>query len=396
MEGIDKIRKVDGRPAYDRSMTDLVWGFNHRQLKVPEMPLSDTDGFSFYTRPELNLSYDNIKNVPEFDFLHKGGPYSMGAVIRAYLDPISSADPSCEAYTPLVDPQNPFIPILTNLINDFSGAPDIENPYWSSDPGRFDEQYLIPNGISGVYNIWESNATFRNVRGDPITALFFVWVTYINRVAENSMKPWFRNLVEDEMDSFTRHYRFITDETRTRFTKNMCSIASLPTGSTIGSSFDQNSQRPYTEANKEVAVPFVNIGAYYLSTRVVDDFNTTVINFNSGMKPSSDGVISRMRRLSRSELKLFNWRGVPRLKEDQTIEWYVSDDTYEQLMREYILENPNDQVANNNLRKIINNNLVDINESHIASLRKAMYKDIAGRRAEEALAADGVDNEQTA
>lgn len=377
MKDIDKILNQGGKSSFNRVLTDLVWGFNHRNVGLVGLENDDTQGLYLLTRPELNLSYDNLKNVPEFDFLYKGGPYSMGAVIRAYLDPISS-QPGGEAYTPLVDHRNPFIPMLSNLILDFSGTSDISVPLWTSDTGKFDEQYFIPTGISGVYNIWESNATFRNVKGDPVTALFFVWATYINRVAEHSMVPWHRNLVEDELDSTTRVYRVVADITGNKYTKISCSIASIPTASTVGSSFDMNSSVVYSEANKTVSVPFTNAGAWYFNQNIVDAIDKLTVRFNPDMEADEEGVINRMQLLSPSELKLFNWDAYLRLNPiNQSIEWYVDIDKYERVMRgEENLTEEERAEADIKLSNIMNAKMMADVDKRFAKLHEGLAKDL--------------------
>lgn len=326
---LDDMLSGKGRSAYHKILTNLVWGFNHRNTGIVGLDNDDTGGFIFITRPEFNLSYNNIKNIPEFDFLWNGGPYSMGAVIRAYLDPISS-QPGGEAYTPLVDHRNPFIPMLTNLCLDFSGIPDVMAKLWTSDSGKFEEEYFVPNGVSGIRGLWDCNINFRNVKGSPITLLFFVWVTYVNRIAERSMDPRERNLVEDEMDSTCRIYRYVTDVTGQKFTKSACSVGSIPTGSTIGSDFDLQTNIAYSDANKTVSVPFSNTGCWYLSRDIHYSFNKTVYDMNPDMKPDKDGVINNMQRLTVSELGAFNWQAYPRIEEvTGRLDWYVPLEDYE-------------------------------------------------------------------
>lgn len=362
MKKIDELLAQGGRSEYGRILTSLIWGFNHRNTGIVGLENDDIQGQIFITRPEFNLSYDNLKNVPEFDFLWNGGPYSMGAVIRAYLDPINSR-PGGEAYTPLVDHRNPFIPLLSNLCLDFSGVPDIMARMWTSDGGRYDEQYFIPSGLSGVRNVWDANINFKNVKGDPITALFFVWVTYINRIAEDSMQPFERNLIEDELDSTCRIYRFPMEVTGQKFTKSACSIASIPTASTIGSAFDMSANVTYSEANKTISVPFTNIGAWYMDSNIYDAFNRLVVNWNPAMRPHSDGTISGMQRLTNAELKAFNWFGYPYIDPiSRRIDWYVDIDDYEMVMKS------DDTLANIRLNDLINTSLLEETEARFARL----------------------------
>lgn len=361
---LNRISEKSGQAGITNRLTKILFGLNHQMAGVTGLANTDTQGWCFWVRPSLNLAYDNLVNAPELEFLYNAGPMSMGAAIRAYLDPISSRKGG-EAYTPLVDPMNPFIPMLTNLCLDWTGSPDIVADLHISEVNKFDSQFFIPKGISGVYNQWDSNSTFRNIQGDPVTALFFVWVTYINRVSEGSMHPRVMNLAEDEMDSTTRKYRIVTDQTMTKYTKTQCDVASIPTSSTIGSAYDYNANLPYVEANATVAVPFCNVGAYYESRRTIEDFNETVINFNSSMEPDINGEISGMVKLSQNELKTFNFSGYPKL-ENGSIDWYVTPSQYEAYLVRYGLKEGYDELDEE--FGFINSNILNITDKQIETL----------------------------
>lgn len=360
---LNKVIEQSGQGGANNKLTKLLFGINHQMQGITGIENTDTQGFAFWPRPELNLSYDNLRKAPELEFLYNAGPYSMGAVIRNYLDPINK-----ESQTPLVDPLNAFIPMLTNLCLDLSGAPDIVADLYTSDNGKFDEQWFIPVGISGVYNIWESSSNFQNVKGDPITALFFTWITYINRVAEGSFEPHLRNMAEDEIDSNTRQFRIITDQTKRFYTKYMAAVASIPTASTIGSAYDMNRAVPYLEANQQISVPFSHVGADYQCRSVVDDFNDVVANFNSGMIPDDNGEISQMVKLSPGELKALNFSGYPRMNNGE-LEWYVTPEQYERYLIRYNLkdvpEGENASPEENDYSGIFNSALLNLDEDLI-------------------------------
>ena len=117
----DAVSKAgSSRRELTKAATNAFYGFNHRNIGVQVKPNSDSHGLTFFTRPRLNLSYDNIAGVRNFAPLLTGDPLTLPRAIRCILDPVSHKGVEKShirpIQCPMVDPQNPFIPLLSNLL----------------------------------------------------------------------------------------------------------------------------------------------------------------------------------------------------------------------------------------------------------------------------------------
>lgn len=342
---VDYVFAGRGIGKLSSTMTDLFRGFNHQNTGVPISPNDDNKGFVFFTMPELNLTYDNVINADEIsNLVQPGTEASQLGAIRAWLDPTgnkfgSGSRDGTTRYDPImcpvVNPNHAFIPILSTLLTSLDGWPDITVESYTSETGIFGEARSYGDGGSCLYGTFDLTATFRNIKGNPITALFFNWCVYINRVGEGSVYPRPEKIVENEIDYETRIYRVVLDNTRTRVTQIAMTGASFPLGSSIGASYGYNAERPTIEENNQIPVQFRCNGAVYESPRVIDAFNDAVAKWNPRM---SEENLPSMRRLTPAEAEMLNWEGYPRIEYDRTMHWYVTNEDYADFLNFYGLD----------------------------------------------------------
>ena len=204
--------------SVEKAIGNNLYGFNHRQ--IPGMVSSNKDvyGLTFFVRPQLNLTPQNIRNIRMFYSLLTANPTSLQRFVRCTLDPrvmigsesgdgiLSGTGISC----PLVDNNHAFIPVLTNNLNALSGWPDITAPTFTSKNGMYNEVYSQVDGITRNFESFDIDATFRNTRGDPILFMFYVWVHYTSLVYEGLLMPYIDYLLENELDYTSRIYRVLS------------------------------------------------------------------------------------------------------------------------------------------------------------------------------------------
>lgn len=336
---VDFVFNRRGIGELSSSMSNLFWGFNHQNSGTAIRPNDDSKGFVFFTKPELNLTYDNIINADEMcNIVEEGTSNSQLGAIRAYLDPhnnIRRIGNNEAIMCPIVDAENVFIPLLSNTLISLDGWPDVSVETYTSETGIFGEARSYADGGSCIYGTYELNATFQNIKGDPITSIFFHWCSYINRVSEGSIYPYREKLVENEIDYETRIYRVVLNESKTMVTKIACTGASFPLGSTIGAAYSYNAERPYSEENQQIPITFRCNGAIYESPRIIEAFNDAVGKWNKKMIPNDDGVITQMRRLTHNEAEMMNWEGYPRIEADRRIFYYVTHERYSEFLNYY-------------------------------------------------------------
>jgi hypothetical protein len=270
----------------------------------------------------------------------------MGSAIRSMLHPVGKEfipdendnpvkyiDPNRSA---IIDDQCAFLPI-TNLLTKLSEPPDTVMDVYTSSEGYAREQVAWIDSKPFNYGAYDLTATFRNIEGDPITAIFAVWTEYAARVLEGSMLPFPVNIIRNRIDYQTRFYRFVMDRTNTYIQKVFaCGIAfpyTIPQGAQMG--YDIN--RHLHQENDELQITFKCLGAMYDDPILLDEFNKVVGMFNPSMRPDpiSGKIRGDMVKLQGKtvngyyEKMLLNYKTYPYVNKDtKELEWYCPKDVY--------------------------------------------------------------------
>jgi len=318
------------------AMGSVFLGINHRQTPAPIPINKDNYGLVFFTRPQLNLSTENISAERFLGPLLTNQAESIQRIVRMYLDPRLGAtgdNYSC----PFVDNKNAFMPLLTNHCISCTGWQDVLLDTYTSQPGVYKEVYSQVDGVFKNYTPYDITATFRNMQGDPITLLMLVWAFYQAAVFEGKLVPYPDFLVKNEIDYNTRIYRLVLDQNKRFVQKIACTGASYPINVPIGNAFNFEVETPINEANKEITINFKSVGARYMDDIIVHDFNKVVGIFNSSMRLSDMSKSKNMVKVPIDELQVFNNRGYPRIDPDtKELQWYVDKDDYNNVMSSYV------------------------------------------------------------
>lgn len=302
------------------------YGINHRQTP-PAIPINrDYYGLAFFTRPAMNLSTANLQTHRLFTPLLTTVKDSLPRAIRCLLDYTLVQD---GVSSPFVDPQQAFIAPLTNHLLSLNGWPDISVQEFQSHEGLYKEVFgFVDGNITEAVRSYELTATFRNIPGDPITAFFFYWCQYMAAVFEGTLVPYPDMIWENEIDYNTRIYRVVLDSTKTKVQKIAATGASFPLTSPTGAAFNFDSQQgPLNSSNDQITINFRCFGATYLDDILIDEFNRTVVLFNSNM---ADAVrTSKYTKVPMSALPIFNNTGYARIDPNTyELEWWVDNDQY--------------------------------------------------------------------
>lgn len=336
--------------SVDKAIGNNLFGFNHRQ--VPGMVPSNKDvyGFTFFTRPQLNLQSDNCRNERRFYPLLTENELTIHRFVRTTLDPRlihgysfqNDKIPSIDC--PVMDNNNAFIPILTNNLNSISGWPDITAPTFTSKPGLYNEAFSMVDGITRNYESFDIDASFRNTKGDPILYMFYIWIHYQSLVFEGKLSPYIDFITENEIDYNTRIYRLVLDKNKDIVTKIAATGASFPVSVPSGSFFDYNNEKPYNDQNKDITIRFKCMGMDLMDDILIDEFNKTVEIFNPEMSNRSGMV-----KVSKNTAAMFNHRGYPRINPNTyELEWWVSQDGFQNRTKAFLEANLADEDVVNN------------------------------------------------
>lgn len=336
----DAVSKAgSSRGELSKAATNAMFGFNHRNVGVPVKPNDDNHGITLFSRPRLNLSYDNISGVRTFAPLLTAEQATLQRAVRCTLDPLSHKGTDEKILYPLtcpiVDPYNPFIPMLSNLLISISGWPDSVMDTHTSPNGLANESWSMIDSLPLDLSTQDLTANFRNMSGDPISLLMHVWTQYASRVAEGSMLPWPEAIAENEMDYNTRIWRLVLDPTRKYIQKIAACGYGFPYVNPLGAAFNFDAASPLVMDNQEISIPFKCSGFIYNDPILVIEFNCLVEEFNPNMangvrESTNPNVASLMTKLTDDEKDYFNYMAYPRISEDGTmeLEWWVNTHDY--------------------------------------------------------------------
>ena len=328
---IDTISQQNAFGSMTAAYTDNLYGINATQTPPAVQTNKDYYGFVFFTKPDLNLTSANIRADRRFVRLLTNEQYSIERLIRCTLDSRLSRPNSkignTAITTPIVDPQQAFIPILTNNLLTISGWPDIEIPTRTSHAGMYKEEHVMIDGIMEQYGAYDVTASFRNLPGDPITKMLYYWATYAAKAYEGIFVPYPDNLIQNRIDSNTRIYRLILDSTKTKVQKITASGASIIGSLPTGASSDIEAGRPINNAFDQISITFKCTGFIQFDDILIHEFNRVVVMHNDAMNDSIRTSVYR--KLTPNEIPLFNNKVYPRINLDTLdLEWWVDKTLY--------------------------------------------------------------------
>lgn len=289
---LDEILENLPMGSVQRAIFNNLYGINYRQLGNAVPGNRDRYGYTFFTRPQLNLSTVNITNYRGFYSLLTQNKESYQRFTRCMLDPRmgrDSTDPSLPLLSkgivsPLVDMYSPFISVLTNNCVSVSGWPDLTAPVRTSDAGLLGQEHSMVDGATNHYEAYDIDASFRNTRGNPLIYLFYIWIKYETLVFEGILNPYLDMIVENEIDYNTRIYRLVMDAQNRYVTQICCTGASFPINVPSGNLFDYNNDTPYNTKNSEINIRFRSMGFLAFEDIIKYWFNSTVAIFNPDMR----------------------------------------------------------------------------------------------------------------
>lgn len=306
---LDKILNNMPIGSISRSMTYSLYGLNMHDNRAFLPSNRDRTGYTFFTKPQLNLSVNNIVRHRSFLSLLTDVETSYQRYTRLNLDPrlakmgeqtgrvIINGLEDTSVKSLFVNPSMPFIPLLTNTITSLSGWPDITVPISTSSSGLYGEEYNLVDGATNHYESYDIDVTFRNIRGNPLIYLFYIWVRYQSLVFEGILTPYMDFILENELDYNTRIYRVVLQPNKTHVSYVACTGASFPVNVPLGNLLDFNNENTYN-ITEDINIRFRSTGFIAFEDIVKYYFNSTVAIFNPDIKKLLDqdtrGIASEM------------------------------------------------------------------------------------------------------
>jgi len=323
---------------FDKEISSTLYGLKSSgELPVLEKN-NDVRGYVFFTRPQFNLTDENIRNIRQFYPLLSKDELSIQRFVRTTLDPrlqTGVVGPGSDLYKdiirpcPLVDKGNAFIPVLTNTITSLTGWPDLVTPTYTTSAGLRKEQMTMVDGTFEKFDSFDLSAVFENFKGEPLSLLFQVWLMYPPLVFEGMMNPYVDFIGSNEFDYNTRVYRFIMDSTNTYIKKAAATGASFFNSAPTGKFFDYDRSKPMSDATGSINVNLKSDGAMYFDDIVLKEFNMVQTYFNREIEDYlKDPETSNMVKVPKRLMKELDGRMYPIVDlETYELEWVISKDS---------------------------------------------------------------------
>lgn len=320
-EVLDLLSRLGGLGSNASSIYEQIRGINTLGTHTG-MPLQrKQSGMTFFTRPRLNLSRPNLMAWRPFSvMMANNNTRTLPWAVRCMLDPKGVWARGEESI--LVDNQQAFIPWLTNGLLSQSGWTDIMPGVFTSTPGNHREGWTMIDDTIKLWSPWDMPTTFRNGIGDLILLVLYVWVVYSSLVYEGDMYPYPEAIYENEIDYFSRCYRFTLDANREQvltMASTLCFPVSVPTGQEFNYAIDNPMD---IEGGKEMSVQWRCVGTDYLDDIILKEFNEITAFYNNDMADVRRE--KNMVRLKADEYGLFNYWTYFRINpEDKYLERWV-------------------------------------------------------------------------
>lgn len=334
IEAAHNIGRISGEGDVDAKWQYLLGGLN-RLPNAPALPIHrEMQGLTLFTRPELNLSDQNIANIRHLSHLLAKSRDTPQHAIRRILDPRIQMTDSGADRSLLVDMYNPYISLLSNTLVSMSQPPDIGTSTYSSPEGIMKEQWIMNEGVVFMNGRYDLTCVFNNPKGAMVLTLIHAWLLYMSylRVGPHGgCIPYPVSSFYGVMDYFTRIERFKFDESGRYIVEWFHTGASFPTNLSIGAGFGFTREEAYDQENRTLSVQFSSVGAVYQDPIQLIEFNMRYERFNKYMHDNFRA--SHYKRIDYKDVPEFNYIGYPRINlTNHEMEWWVPNEVYNKIL----------------------------------------------------------------
>lgn len=260
-----------GLGSPDSAISQLFRGYDHRQTGTNFQRDAFNHGYVFYTRPMMNMSYDNINGDPLLSCLLSDDLNSPFRYVRAMLDPQGEYDSN------LIDREQPFIPILTNTCVSHSGWPDIGIDSYVAPEGMRREAWAMGESVAEFNGVSDLSASFENTHGNILLFMFHCWIKYIGEVKMgDDMTPYPQAWMTHYLDYVSRCWRIVLDKNKRYVTGIATSVASYPENAPLGAQFNFNKDSVFPQDTSQINIQWKSMCIEYNYEHLIDEFNENV------------------------------------------------------------------------------------------------------------------------
>jgi len=285
--------RSSGGGTYDATYQSILSSFD--RFGKNTLPANhEVAGFTFITRPKLNLSTTSLRQDRIMAVLDNADPVSLLFAIRCYLDTeyAKRSDISRLAMTcPFFNEASPFIIPLTNNLISVAGWPDPVLEPETTDGGFFSEDMTIVKGSDRLNRTYEVTLTFRDIQGGFIIFLLYFWLRFIELVVRGDTVAYPQDISARRVCYTCSIYRFVLDPSRQYITKWSKATGCWPRTIPIGNFFNFGERENFLHSAMQYSIPFTVNKVEIMDPIIFRDFNTIVKRF-SGYNDTSIRTLS--------------------------------------------------------------------------------------------------------
>lgn len=215
-------------------------------------------GYTFITRPELNLSPLNIQQNRVMSLLNSFDPRTIQFALRAYLDTRYARGIGLEKVIqcPFLDYRNPFFTLLTNNMTDISGGPTYQIEVATEEGGFYGESQSVAIGSDSYKKPFDLQFGFLDPIGGPIAAVMKFWTLYIELLNTGEMMMY-PDQIDDQILNYTVSiYRFMMDPSFQYVQHWVKYTGCFPISRPGASIFDYNSRDIFVDSCRKFSIGF--------------------------------------------------------------------------------------------------------------------------------------------
>lgn len=295
----------------------------------------DFHGYTFFTRPDLNMAKNNLRSSRYFNQLLTNDPNSIQRAIRVMLDPRLGFRNTGENSN-LFNNRQAFMPILSNTLVSFGGVPDLAAQYYTTPQGVMKESMSWIDGVLHNNSTYNISLTFRNSPGSPVIQLIYYWMLYASMVYMGDLMPYPDNVKNTRIDYMTRIYRVVTDESK-RYVRNIWACgAAFPESCPIGALFNFEADHPFNNSLEQFSISFQCMLSMPFDEKIIEEFNRVQWQyFNPSFHP--DRRSASYVKLQPTEYEFYNYTAFPYINPDtMEMEWWCDKTEYNKLRQQLL------------------------------------------------------------
>lgn len=215
-------------------------------------------GYTFMTRPELNLTDANLSQNRIMSLLKTDDYRTTQFAIRAYLDTRYARLDGLEKVIqcPFLDWRSPFFTIFTNNLTDFSGGPTYQLEVHTEEGGFYGESQSHAIGSDSYKKPFDLQLGIIDPIGGPITAIMKFWMLYIALINTGEMIMYPEQIDEQYLNYTVSFYRFMMDPSMQYIQRWVKYTGCFPISRPGASVFDYNTKDVFSDSCRKFSIGF--------------------------------------------------------------------------------------------------------------------------------------------